>query len=278
MKATLELQSGPNDGKAVFREKKTCSHTLFYMLNREFGHLKPLEERAADTLAGGILQEGHQCGMLWGASLAIGAEAYRRCDNLDQAVQVAIVATQQVMHSFEKREGTIDCRTITHCDFNNKLSLAKYMLSGRYRHCFDLAQEWAPEAVQAATASLLCEPAWYPSPSMSCATEVARQMGASDEEMILVAGFAGGLGLSGATCGALAAAVWLKALRWCREADGSPIKNPYSRKTLEAFQAVTNGVNRCDKLTGRRFKNLDEHSQYLRQGGCKPLLDTLAAN
>ena len=46
-------------------------------------------------------------------------------------------------------------------------------------------------------AALLQEP-------ISCASEVAAKMGASDEEMVMVAGFAGGLGLSGNACGALA--------------------------------------------------------------------------
>ena len=72
-----DIKDGPKDGKKVFRKLGTCSRTFFYILNREFGHPRELEERASDVLAGGIMQKGHQCGMLWGASLAIGAEAYR---------------------------------------------------------------------------------------------------------------------------------------------------------------------------------------------------------
>ena len=37
----------------------------------------PLEEHAAAPLAGGIMQHGYQCGMIWGAALAAGAQAYR---------------------------------------------------------------------------------------------------------------------------------------------------------------------------------------------------------
>jgi hypothetical protein len=43
-------------------------------------------------------------------------------------------------------------------------------------------------------------------------------MGASDEEMVLVAGFAGGMGLSDNACGALGAAIWMNTLAWNREA------------------------------------------------------------
>ncbi len=37
-------------------------------------------------------------------------------------------------------------------------------------------------------------------------------MGATEEESIMVAGFAGGIGLSGHACGALGAVVWYKML------------------------------------------------------------------
>ena len=45
------------DAKRVFLKKGTCSQTLCFLLDREFGHLKPDEERAADPLAGGLLHD-----------------------------------------------------------------------------------------------------------------------------------------------------------------------------------------------------------------------------
>ena len=57
-----------------------------------------------------------------------------------------------------------------------------------------------------------------PNVPISCASEVAKRMGASDEEMVMVAGFAGGIGLSGNACGALAAAVWMNTLRLVQKA------------------------------------------------------------
>ena len=41
-------------------------------------------------------------------------------------------------------------------------------------------------------------------------------MGGSADEAVMVAGFGGGMGLSGNACGALAAAVWMKGVAWCR--------------------------------------------------------------
>lgn len=52
--------------KRTFIKKGTCSRTFFYLLDREFGYPLDDEEKAVDPLAGGILQQGYQCGMLWG--------------------------------------------------------------------------------------------------------------------------------------------------------------------------------------------------------------------
>ena len=273
---TSTKREGPNDGRKVFRKKGTCSRTFFYLLNREFGHPKELEERASDSLAGGIMQEGFQCGMLWGASLAIGAEAYRKCKSHEQAIAVAVPATQMVMKSFKNRESTIHCREITHCDFSSKLSMAKYFISGRFLHCFNLAQQWAPEAVQSAIEGLSVRESPI-EPCLSCATETAKKMGASDEETIMVAGFAGGLGLSGSGCGALAAAIWLKSLKWCREVPGKhSMDNPYAKETLERFYEITDSKILCRDITGRYFKNIEEHTHYLNESGCDHLIDYLA--
>ncbi|MEY8021662.1 C-GCAxxG-C-C family (seleno)protein [Muriicola sp. SD30] len=273
-----DIQNAPTDGKKVFRELRTCSRTLCYMINREFGHPNELVERAADVLAGGILQQGHQCGMLWGASLAAGAESYRRFGNTDLAIKVTIKATQNIVSSFEQREKTTSCREITRCDFSNKLSFAKYMLSGRYRHCFELAQNWAPEAIKQAFESI-SRTQEDTTEFISCASEVARKMGANDKEIIMVAGFAGGLGLSGSACGALSTAIWIKSLQWCREVDGkSPIKNKRSEKVLKEFMNYTNSKIICSEITGIEFDSINAHTEFIRSGGCADLIDKLSRN
>ena len=272
-----DIKDGPKDGRKVFRKMGTCSRTFFYILNREFGHLKELEERASDSLAGGILQQGHQCGMLWGASLAVGAEAYRKCENQNQAIAVAVNATQKIMQSFSGREHTINCRDITHCDFSSKWSMAKYFFSGNFLHCFKLADRWAPEAVQAALEGLSNKENIPTKQCLNCASEVVKKMGGSKEEMIMVAGFAGGLGLSGAACGALGAAVWMKSLEFCREeVKKSAMKNAYARKTLDTFYQATNSKILCSEITGKHFHNLKNHTEFIKGRGCNKLIEILA--
>jgi hypothetical protein len=266
-----------NDAKKVFMKKGTCSQTFCYLLNREFGHLRKNEEQATDLLAGGILQQGCQCGMLWGASLAAGAESFRRCGDRGRATALAIKATRHILESFVNRTKSADCRDITHCDWSSKWSIAKYMFSGRFWSCFKLAGKWAPEAIRAASEGLSIDPTALPAPALSCASEVVGKMGATAAEMVMVAGFAGGLGLSGHGCGALGAALWMNALARIREKNyKNSFSDPIAKKILKAFQDATDSEILCSKITGRSFKTIEEHTEFVKNGGCEKLIAMLA--
>ena len=271
-----------NDAKTVFREKGTCSHTFAYLLNREFGNNKEPEERATDPMAGGLMQKGHQCGMLWGASLAVGAEAYRRSLTSDEAIPLAITATQKLLESFSNRTNTINCRDITHTNMDSFFGLTKYMIKTMLQGmnnstCFNLAENWLPEAIQSAKEGLSLEEKVPKLNTISCTTEVAKKMGASNEEMIMVAGFAGGLGLSGNACGALSAAIWMNSLSWTKEhPNKSAFKNKKAKTTLKAFNKETKSEMLCHKICQKQFKNIDEHSQFIRNGGCNNLIKILS--
>jgi len=265
------------DTKRVFFKKGACSRTFFYLLDREFGNLLENEERAADPLAGGIVQQGYQCGMLWGATLAVGAESFRRCGERARAIGLSIKATQHILESFVNRAKSADCLDITRCDFSSKLSLAKYMLTGKFLSCFKLADKWAPDAFQSAAAGLALDQNDLPEQPLSCASEVVRKMGGSDAEMVMVAGFAGGLGLSGHGCGALSAAVWLNTLARVRTQHyKASFPDPEAEKILNAFYAATDFEMECHKITGKRFQNIGEHTEFIKNGGCDKLIQVLA--
>ena len=271
-----------NDAKKVFREKGTCSRTFAYLLNREFGNNKDLEERATDPMAGGLMQKGHQCGMLWGASLAVGTEAYRRSQNSDGAIRLTIAATQKLLESFSKRTSTINCRDITHSNMDNFFGLTKYMIKTMLQGmnnstCFNLAENWLPEAIQSAKEGLAQEQTDTTQKPISCATEVAKKMGATNKEQIMVAGFAGGLGLSGNACGALSTAIWMNSLKWLKEnPDKSAYKNKFAKASLKAFNKETNSEMLCHNICQQSFKTIDEHTKFIKNGGCGKLIEVLS--
>ncbi|MFC2151086.1 C-GCAxxG-C-C family (seleno)protein [Bacteroidota bacterium] len=265
--------------KRVFLKKGTCSNTFFYILNREFGHPKEMEERALDPLAGGIVQQGYQCGMLWGASMAVGAESYRRHKDQGIAIAVAIRATQNIMNSFENRTKCIDCEDFTKTDFKNKKSFAKYMLTGKFWSCYKLAEQWAPEAIKAAYEGLAIEQFETDQKAISCASEVLKKMGGSEEEIIMVAGFAGGLGLGGSGCGALGATIWKTILKLIRKGEWkTTMSDPDSEKIINRFYEVTDYKMECHEICGKSFNSINEHTEFIKNGGCDKLINVLANN
>ena len=147
--------------------------------------------------------------------------------------------------------------------------------------CLNLAEKWAPEAIQSAIEGLSHKHTDVHQQPISCASEVVKKMGASDEEMIMVAGFAGGLGLSGNACGALSAAIWMKNLAWCKKHPGESLPffdNPNTDEKLEAFFGVTGSEILCQKITGQCFKTIGDHTEFIRHGGCNKLINTLAGS
>lgn len=92
----------------------------------------------------------------------------------------------------------------------------------------------------------------------------------------MVAGFAGGLGLSGSACGALSATIWKRMLDWCRE---NTTKNPpffnnkVAKKILKTFIKETDKKILCSDICEKKFKDLKDHTEYIRQGGCKKLIN-----
>ena len=264
-------------GKKEFFNNGTCSRTFFYILNREFGYTKELEEKSLDLLAGGIKQLGYQCGMLWGASMGVGAEAYRRHGNSALTISATINTTQKLMNSFEDISGSIDCEDITNTDFSKEWEFAKYMFTGRFYNCFKLADNWGQQAVDIAKNSLDIETEAPDYEVFSCATEVLKQMNATEEETYMVSGLAGGMGLIGTGCGALGAAIWKKTLETLKNTDSkTSFKDPATDKIIQNFYKETDYKVECSEICGRKFKSLKEHSDYIKNGGCEKLISILA--
>ena len=116
-------------------------------------------------------------------------------------------------------------------------------------------------------------------------------MGGSDEQMVMVAGLAGGMGLSGNACGALGAAIWMNSLDWRRKQTDSDDNNPESSdkvgfglffdypraiSTLKAFYDATDSEILCHKISGQFFKTIDDHTEFMKNGGCDKLVNVLA--
>ena len=268
--------------RKIFWKKGACSHAMFHLLNHEFETSLPDAERAADLLAGGIAQKGYQCGMLWGAALAAGAESYKRYGPGSTGTRAAIEVAGKLMHSFTKRTHQVNCSEISRVDWENRWQLAIYMLKTVlqgfiYSPCFNLMVKWTPEAAMAMRTGFDQAEA-KDSPCISCASELVRRSGGTEEEAMMVAGFAGGIGLSGNACGALGAALWYRMLRWTSLNTGKTpdmFSNPEGRMLLRAFYIQTDSEVMCSKICGRVFQDAESHTEYISGGGCAEILAAL---
>lgn len=243
-------------------------------MNRAFGHPSKAEERAAGPLAGGIVRNGYQCGMVWGSALAAGAEAYRCFGAGRRAEAASLVAARRVVESFRAQNGAVDCFDLTDTDFGSTAQMWKYLLTGKPIGCFRMAARYAPVAYAEIRAALGNGHADEPAAAASCSALVARRLGASDLHAVMAAGFAGGIGLSGGACGALGAAVWLDAT-----SGGGDNKALEARAAgiIERFLNASGHRFECSEIVGRRFLDVADHAAHLGGGGCAGILEALSA-
>ena len=252
------------------------------VVDGSFGHPLKLEEKASAPLAGGIMQYGYQCGMLWGAALAAGAQAYRLRGPGPQAETEAVVAAQRLVEAFRLRtKNEINCFEITDLNWKGKnqaLPILKFFLKGGPIGCFRMAAGYAPEAYSEINTALSEIHIEAPSLPVSCAALLAKKIGVSELHTTMAVGFAGGIGLSGGACGALGAAIWIIGITNTTEVEVKAFgyDNPKSLAAIERFLESADYEFECAKIVGREFENVADHACYLREGGCSKIIEALA--
>ena len=254
------------------------------VVDASFGHPLKHEEGSVAPLAGGVMQYGYQCGMLWGAALAAGAQAYRLFGAGAQAETEAVIAAQRLVGAFRTRNKHIDCSELTDMNWkgssNRQLTaqVLKFFLKGGPIVCFSMSANYARVAFGEINATLSEKHSEKPCSPASCAALLAQEMGASDLHAVMAAGFAGGIGLSGSACGALGAAIWIIGMRSSKEAGGKPaFDNPLALAAVERYLESADYEFECAKIVGRTFEDVADHSAYLRGGGCAHIIAALAA-
>jgi hypothetical protein len=253
------------------------------VVDASYGNPLTIEERAVMSLAGGIAQLGYQCGMLWGASLAAGARAYQVYGENPKADIGAIIASQRIVAAFAIQNKYINCSDITELDWNPKSKngqtkqILKFFLKGGPIGCFAMAGRVAPMVQNEINTALANVPGVSYGKPFSCASLVVDKICASPFHATMAAGLAGGIGLSGAACGALGAAIWMLG----SEADktwktNDYYKNPKIEATIERFLAVSNYELECAKIAGRKFESTEDHAKYIQAGGCAKIIEALS--
>jgi len=268
-----------------FLNARACSDTLFHVLNKAFDNPMKLEEQAAMTLAGGIKQHGYQCGMIWGATLAAGAQAYRLFGPGPKAETKAIIAAQKLVETFRFQNKEINCLEITDIDKSSStLQMINYFLiKGGSIGCLRMASKYAKVAFNDINSSLSEKFVEVNSSTISCASLLSHKMGVSDMHAVIPAGFAGGIGLCGGACGALATAIWIIGVQIQNDKENASLWNDKDfnsklEKLIERFLETTNYEFECSKIVGKKFESVQDHATYLCDGGCSKVIEVLATN
>lgn len=238
------------------------------------------EEQAAIPLAGGIMQHGYQCGMIWGSTLAAGAQTYRLFGPGPQAEAGAIIAAHSLVESFCAHNKSMNCIDITGIDkSSSSLQMTvHFFIKGGTIRCMRMAARYAPAAFDKINTALSEKHNEALSAPISCSSMLAQKMGASDMHTTMVAGLAGGIGLSGGACGALGAAIWITGMNSMKGgADKVDYKNPKAAAAINRFVKCTGNEFECSEIVGRKFKDVGDHAAYLSAGGCSKIIEALAA-
>jgi len=167
-----------------------------------------------------------------------------------------------------------------------------------------MSANYARAARNEMDAALTGGPIESPAPPVSCAALLTEKLGAFDQHQVLMAGFAGGIGLSGGVCGALGAAIWLIEVSKQREGGKYVMNRPEADAAIKRFVEST-GVEfecakrlsknsfplwpvsdrassvtcflTCPKIVGRKFADVADHAAYLHEGGCSKVIGALAS-
>jgi hypothetical protein len=255
------------------------------VLDHAEGYPMDTEEHASGILAGGIANSGYQCGMLWGMALAAGAQAYRSYGAGPKAEYGAVLTAQKMVASFRtcNRPKEINCMEILGMNFNEKMTAGKavkYIFTGKLGGVMRCLTTMAGKSAKTGFRDIngtLSEIHYKEQPApVSCAALLAQKMGASETYTVMAAGLAGGIGLSGGGCGALGTAIWLKEIEHTRTKPGEKLDYSQSSQIINRFLKASNYQYECVEITGRKFKDVKEHAEFLRGGGCAKIIEVLA--
>lgn len=289
-------------GVAALLKTGYCSRTLLQTIDRAYENPLIDEERASVPLCAGIMGNGYQCGMVWGSALAAGARACQVLGPGPRAQTGAIRAAQGIVESFRTQNKTIECAEIAGIDLlsASAIQTVAYILRGGPIRCFRMAAGYPSVAFDQIEATISAENGEarrpevdgapiapgerdagggeVPAAPVGCAALLAQRMGASEMHTVMAAGLAGGIGLSGSACGALGTAVWLACLESLEEgARKIPYKPSQGVALVERFLGCRGGEFRCSKIVGRAFESVDDHADFIRGGGCREIIEALAA-
>jgi hypothetical protein len=228
------------------------------------------------------------------AALAAGVRARARIPDTYAAREATLDAACRVVEAYRLAGHPMNCAEVTGMGAWN---FARYMLKGNLGVCSSLLSGLAPtfhdlidrtideHRQRGATA-----------PCRNCAVEAFERVSGGigfpvDGASVVAAGFAGGLGLSGNACGALAAAILAVSMKYFTgrnrpkhsmirsDLQGLFVGIGWMKPSMEIarqFRARFPGRTYAS-IAGRTFASSGDLSTYLGAGRCEPVLEAVVS-
>jgi len=265
-----------------------CSEASLTTQLRGFGICEPAYEQAIHAFSGGFMHRGYACGLLTGTALAAGFVARKRFSDDETRSGAALNAAMQLAEAYPELTKSINCREITETSLTKLRGRLRYFRQGQGRMCGHLHLKWAPRARLVIDRAL--EQYGEGRQAGSCANCAVRTMrelesstGMKAKDSALVAGLAGGVGLCGNVCGALATAVFAISTGYQSRGDqkkrdsrlrgsleelvGAEYRGAATQLRLEFVRRF--GSELCVDIIGRNFHDAADHSTFVERGGCE---------
>jgi hypothetical protein len=217
------------------------------------------------------------------------------CEGDDTRSAAALHAAIQLAKAHPELPGSVNCLEITEVPLTNLVQRLRYLQAGKGRMCGRLHLKWAPRAHELIDRALTefegRRPAMEPA---SCAVntleKVVSSAGMHQEDSVLLAGLAGGVGLLGNVCGALAAGVYAMSVSHylkqrgkkrdsrmpgpLQELAGARYRGAATRLRIEFVDRF--GSELCSQIAQREFQVPEGHSAFIRQGSCREVIEFVA--
>ncbi len=268
----------------------SCTEPMLVLLNSASDTPKKILEEAIDPFSAGVLSEMDGiCGVYWAAAVAAGIRSSISNNESPVAAVKTLTAVQAVMSLNKHSEKSIRCGDLTGLD---RWNLSAFIAGGNVKKCHDrLARSAMP--FHWVIDQNLAEFQNVDTPCMNCAVMAYSRVVdileiQTETDPVVAAGFAGGLGLSGNVCGALAATLLASGVKYFENRNskqgmiGAGLQGVYMgdrwvKPLLYIFREFYRrlGFKHCREKTGRIFQSPLALSTYLDEDNCQDVFSCL---
>jgi hypothetical protein len=294
-KQTMSESVSRDTAKYWWLQCVACSEASMTTQLRGFGFEEPIYEQALHSFSGGFMHSGHACGLLTGAAMAAGFLARVRFEDNETRAAAALYATIQLAKAYPELTESVNCREITEVPLTNLRGRLRYLQEGKARMCGRFHLKWSAQAHDQIDKALTEFEERVPAKKCTnCAVNTLEKIVTparmKEADSVLVAGLAGGVGLLGNVCGALATGVYAMSVSHYLERGGkkrdSRIRGSLQELAGTRYQGAATrlriefidcfGSELCTRIAPRKFEDMEEHSVFIEQGGCKEVIEFVA--